>query len=142
MRNIAITVDAVIFSKIEADYYILLIQRKNKPFLNQWALPGGFVDHNELVIAACIRELKEETGLVVRKDSIEFVGIFDQLNRDPRGRTISVAYGAILDYSLDVKAGDDAKEAMWFNLNEINAELLAFDHYLIIKRAATVLGIL
>lgn len=123
----AFTVDALIYN----DDKVLLIQRKNDPFKGEWALPGGFMDMDETPEQAAIRELQEETGLGF-KDLIQFK-TYGDVDRDPRHRTIStVFYGNYFDAIKQVlKAGDDAKDANWFSIN--NLPKLAFDHLKIIN---------
>ncbi|MCF6357355.1 MAG: glycosyltransferase [Draconibacterium sp.] len=93
----ALTVDAIVFTRENNSIFILLIQRGIEPFKNRWALPGGFVNIDETLEVACIRELSEETGLQV--DKMTQFKAFDAINRDPRHRTISVAYFVELDKS-------------------------------------------
>jgi 8-oxo-dGTP diphosphatase len=121
----ALTVDAVIFRKNDQELEVLLIQRKNYPFEGMWALPGGFVDMDETVEEAVVRELYEETGLKIEK--LEQLHTFSALGRDPRGRTVSVTFFGILqEQPSQVLAGDDAMDAKWFKMNQIPH--LAFDH--------------
>ena len=107
---------------------ILLIQRKKDPFAGSWALPGGFMDMGESADAAAIRELKEETELVV--DSVEQIGAYSTVDRDPRGRVVTVAFFATALQSDHISAADDAQDARWFSINELPD--LAFDHATII----------
>ena len=124
-KNPALTVDIVVFSTIDRELKILLIKRKNPPFQDQWAIPGGFVEYSEELITAAKRELEEETGL--KNISLEQVHTFGKVGRDPRGRTVSVVYFAIIDSSnVKVRADSDAKEADWFNVKDLPE--LAFDH--------------
>ena len=125
----AVTTDALVLATHEGIEHILLIQRKYEPYKDYWALPGGFVDMDEELETACSRELEEETGLsgVLLKQ----FGTFGAVDRDPRGRTISVVYYAIIDKLLKVKGSDDAALALWFPIN--NLPRLAFDHQLIIE---------
>ncbi len=121
----AVTVDIIIFSLIEKDLKVLLIQRKNPPFQDMWAIPGGFIDCNEDLIDAAKRELEEETG--VKDIFLEQLHTFGKPDRDPRGRTVSIAYFAVANSSkLDIKASDDAKDARWFDVKTLPD--LAFDH--------------
>lgn len=120
-----VTVDAVVFRDAGAGIEVLLICRKNPPFAGKWALPGGFVDMDEDLLDAAARELFEETGLC----SVELtqLGAFGRPDRDPRGRSIAVAYVGIVSVeSSAVKAGDDAALAQWFPAQPL--ENLAFDH--------------
>ena len=121
-----LTVDGIVLK----DGKILLIKRKNQPFENMWALPGGFVDYGEKTENAVIREMFEETGL--KTEINHLVGVYSDPNRDPRGHTVSVVY--LLDVcNGELKGGDDALEAKFFDLN--NLPDLSFDHEYIIKDA-------
>lgn len=79
---------------------------------------------DETTKECAIRELEEETGL--RLDNMVQVGAYSKVDRDPRGRTITIAYLAIVDEQLSVIAQDDAAMAEWFLIN--NLPTLAFDH--------------
>ncbi len=134
-QNIAVTVDAVIFFRKADILNVLLIQRKNEPFRDQWALPGGFLEENEAMEQGAIRELEEETGLKLEK--LQQVGAFGTPGRDPRGRTISIAFVGLIGTEAKVKASDDALDAKWFSLNDLPS--LAFDHRKIISEANSLL---
>jgi len=128
----ALTVDCVVFGLDEQDLKVLLIQRDSEPFAGTWALPGGFVDIDETLEDAANRELSEETG--AKQVPLEQLYTFGDLDRDPRGRTVSVAYYALVrlsDYSL--QAASDARDAAWFAVSELPG--LAFDHKKIIDLA-------
>ncbi len=107
---------------------VLLIKRKNQPFKGSWALPGGHVEKAELLVKAAERELFEETGVEVK--GLKQFGVFDAIDRDPRRRTITVAFCGEAK-SGKTKAGSDAKEAKWFSFNRLPK--LAFDHDEIIE---------
>ena len=102
---------------------VLLIRRRNPPL--GWAIPGGFVEPDEDLIDAARRELFEETGLA--PPELEQLATFGHPDRDPRGRTISIVYGARLPHADLPAAGDDAAAARWFPLNALPTNL-AFDH--------------
>ncbi len=127
----ALTVDAVVFKKSDKNYKVLLIERKFPPYKGKWALPGGFVDMDETLDNAISRELKEETGL--ENIHLEQLHTFGTLNRDPRGRTVSVVYWGIAKNDSNAVAGDDAAKAKWFDINTLPE--LAFDHNNVIKMA-------
>ena len=106
---------------------IVLITRKNPP--HGMALPGGFVDIGESVEDALKREMKEETNLEVEIESL--LGIYSDPKRDPRFHTASAVY--ICRAKGEPKAGDDAKQAYVYPLDEIPFEQLVFDHAEIIR---------
>jgi len=126
----ALTVDIAVFRKTDGNTFILLIKRKNPPFENGWAIPGGFVGMDELLANAAARELFEETGLQNLK-LVQFY-TFDTIDRDPRHRTISVVFVGFLQNDQITKAGDDAAETVWFPLDQLPS--LAFDHEDIIQK--------
>jgi 8-oxo-dGTP diphosphatase len=131
-----LTVDTVVLTR-EATPSILLVQRANSPFAGGWALPGGFVDEGETVAAAAPRELGEETGLGdetgLGLGQLELLGVYDTPGRDPRGWTVSVVYLARIPARVEVKGGDDAKDARWFAVEELPE--LVFDHAAIVADA-------
>lgn len=131
-KIISLTVDCIIFSKDTEKINVLLIKRKYPPFKNCWALPGGFVEVDETLDSAARRELKEETGLEIM--DLKQLYTFGDLDRDPRGRTVSVVYYGFADKSgMNAVASDDAKEAKWFDIE--NLPSLAFDHEGILEYA-------
>lgn len=110
---------------------ILLIQRKNPPFAQCWALPGGFMDIDETLEQAAVRELAEETGVSV--SNLIQIHTFSAVDRDPRGRVVSVGFLAELREKVTPLAGDDAQQARWFPLEQLPQ--IAFDHRSIIEHA-------
>lgn len=121
----AVTVDAILISKQNS---ILLIQRSGEPFKGKWALPGGFIELHESLETACHRELEEETSLKV--EQLTQFKAYGSVDRDPRGRTISVIFYSFQDEETIPVAGDDAANAQWVPLDQLPE--LAFDHQLII----------
>ena len=103
---------------------VLLIERGFDPFKGCWAFPGGFLNMDETTEQCAVRELEEETGLKV-EDIIQ-IGAYSRVDRDPRGRTITVAYLAINDAPAEVRGQDDAAKARWFPIDSLPP--LAFDH--------------
>lgn len=130
-QKIAVTVDCVVFTDHNEKLKVLLIRRGKDPFKDQWALPGGFLEVDESLEAGAKRELEEETGIGI--DTVEQVGAFGAVDRDPRGRTISIAFWGLLSSPSSTQAADDAAAAQWFNTAELPQ--LAFDHGLILKMA-------
>jgi len=108
---------------------ILLIKRKNEPFKDKWALPGGFVEYGERVEDAVLREFQEEVGIKAKIKKL--LGVYSEPDRDPRGHVISIVF--LLEAEGEPKAGDDAADAKFFSLD--NLPPLAFDHEKIIKDA-------
>jgi len=121
-----ITVDSIVFAFFNDRPHLLLINRRSEPFKGKWALPGGFVNIDEELETAAERELAEETGL---KDvRLEQMHTFGKCGRDPRGRQITIAFMGIAEKGTDkIKAGDDAAEAKWFDVDNLPDDL-AFDH--------------
>ncbi|MBX3417894.1 MAG: NUDIX hydrolase [Pirellulaceae bacterium] len=121
----ALSVDIVLFGFQESQLSVLLIQRANPPFAGDWALPGGFVDLDETLEQAALRELQEETGL--SDLNLEQLHAFSTIDRDPRERVISIAfYGLVKQERYQPVAADDARDARWFPIE--NLPQLAFDH--------------
>ena len=129
----AVTADVVLFAMRAGELVVLLIRRRHEPFEGAWALPGGFVDENEPLETAALRELEEETG--VKGVAVEQLGAFGEPGRDPRGHTVSVAYVGFPGEEVPtVTAGDDAAEAQWYPVDSL-PEKLAFDHRSIVTLA-------
>lgn len=126
----AVTVDAIIFTKHKENWLVLLIERKFPPFENCHALPGGFVEMDETLEEAVDRELEEETGL--KNIKMQQFHTFSNIDRDPRHRTISTVFWGVTNNKV-VQAGSDAKNAKWFNINQLPK--LAFDHNIILQKA-------
>jgi bifunctional NMN adenylyltransferase/nudix hydrolase len=126
-----VTADAVVIKS----GHVLMIQRKINPGKGLFALPGGFVGQDELVDAAAIRELKEETGMAIHVPPVDS-GVFDDPGRSLRGRTITHAFCFDLGAGdlPKVKGGDDAGKAFWMPISEIvlNSEQIFEDHAAII----------
>ncbi len=127
----ALTVDIILFKEITDSLDVLLIKRANNPFKNYWALPGGFLDMNETLEQAALRELEEETG--VKNVLLKQFYTFSDINRDPRHRTVSTVFYGFVKNEIFIKNNSDACDAKWFNINELPD--LAFDHSLIIEKA-------
>ncbi|TLX74091.1 NUDIX hydrolase [Labilibacter sediminis] len=123
----AVTVDVILITK-EVSPKVLLIQRKFDPYKDNWAFPGGFLDMDEDLHVAAMRELEEETS--IKNITLTQFKTYGAVERDPRGRTVSVVYYAFIDEQLKATAMDDAKNAEWFDLKQMPR--LAFDHQTII----------
>ena len=121
----SVTADMGVLRKAEdGRFEILLIKRKNEPYKDCWALPGGFMEMDETLEKCAVRELKEETNIVV--DKAEFITMLDAVDRDPRGRTISAVFKSYAPKNAVAVANDDAIEIGWFKNGQLPE--LAFDH--------------
>lgn len=128
----AVTTDVVVFTIRDERLHVLLVKRRNPPFAQTWALPGGFVDIDEDLEACALRELQEETG--VTGVFLEQLYTFGAPDRDPRERVITVAYYALVpSESISIRADNDAREVAWHDCDQLPS--LAFDHDQIIARA-------
>ncbi len=134
----SVTVDLVCFAIDAGRLATLLIRRDRDPFAGRWAIPGGFLEMDEPAEVGARRELLEETGLVAT-GPIAAIGFYDAPGRDPRGRTISLAFATSLrGPAPSVSGGDDAREAAWLPVGSL--EPLAFDHDRIVADALAWLG--
>jgi 8-oxo-dGTP diphosphatase len=128
-----VTADAAVFRFLNNNVELLLIKRGNEPFKGKWALPGGYVDIDEELEDAAARELAEEAGL--EGVQLEQMRTFGGCGRDPRGRQITVVFMGIAEHGRHrIKAGDDAKDARWFDIERL-PEDLAFDHEQVVRVA-------
>ncbi len=101
----------------EKELKILLIKRKDHPYINHWAIPGGFVNIDENIEDAVYRELKEETN--IDNVYLEQLYTWGDVNRDPRMRVMSTSYMALVnEKELKPQAGDDANDVKWFSVKK------------------------
>jgi 8-oxo-dGTP diphosphatase len=141
---IKVTVDVALFSRHARGPELLLVRRKNDPFKDHWALPGGFVEDDEDLAPAAARELEEETGLTL-PDGVELEQLqaYGTPGRDPRGRTVSVAFIAFADELPEPTGSDDAAEARWWPVGRLLTDegpSFAFDHRQIVADAIARVG--
>ena len=128
----AVTTDCVIFGFDAGELKLLLIERGIEPYKGKWAFPGGFLNMEENAEECARRELFEETG--IQNVFIEQLYTFSDVDRDPRGRVITVSYIAFVKRSdFKIQAGDDANHAKWFPISLVPP--LAFDHDHILRVA-------
>ena len=130
-QNVSVSTDCVIFSRNQGEDKILLVKRRNDPYSGSWALPGGFLHDEEPLETGAARELEEETG--VKVDDLHQIRAFGRPDRDPRGRTISIAFFGEVREATKVEGKDDAAEADWFPINDLPE--LGFDHKEIVGEA-------
>jgi 8-oxo-dGTP diphosphatase len=128
----SVTVDCVVFGYDGNAISVLLINRKEAPFKNMWTLPGGFLFLEETAEESAQRILKQKTGL--NNLFLEQLYTFADVQRDPRGRVISIAYYTLVNPKLfNLVLGDAATDIKWFDANKIPKT--GFDHKEIIKVA-------
>ncbi len=137
-----VTVDAVVIQS----GHVLMIRRRHFPGKGLMALPGGFVDPGETLKQAVLRELKEETRINVPRKvlngNIKASEVFDEPHRSSRGRTVTQAFLIELapgDELPKVRGGDDAKDAFWIPLADLDPAEIFEDHYAIIQKMLGVL---
>ncbi|MEM0022621.1 MAG: NUDIX hydrolase, partial [Archaeoglobaceae archaeon] len=107
MRHITLTVDAI----NTYERKIVMVKRRNEPFKDIYALPGGIVEYGETVENAVLREVEEETGLKGKIHSL--VGVYSDPNRDPRGHFVSICF-IVIPIGGELRSGSDAKEVALF----------------------------
>lgn len=112
----AVTVDILVFQKQNHQLKVLLVKRKNHPYIGKWAFPGGFLDIDEDIKDAAYRELKEETSVDAHQVELHQLHTYGSVHRDPRMRVISIAYVAIVQHDIMIQAMDDAEDAAWFDI--------------------------
>ena len=124
-----VTVDVVVLTLRDARMCALMIRRGGPPYKGRWALPGGFVEIDEDLETAARRELAEETGVQDAEVRLEQLATYGAPARDPRHRTVSVAWLAVLPAPTDLTAGSDASHAAWKPTDQLLSRgRLAFDH--------------
>ncbi|MDQ7822494.1 MAG: NUDIX domain-containing protein [Candidatus Eremiobacteraeota bacterium] len=128
----SVTVDMVIFTIQDDELKVLLAKRKNWPYKDRWAIPGGFVRMKESLDDAAKRELYEETH--VKDVYLEQLYAFGDPKRDPRTRVITIAYYALVkSEDLTILADTDVKDVKWHSTAKLPK--LAFDHEKIVSFA-------
>lgn len=132
-QSIRVATDAVIFTVRMDQLMVLLIQMKKAPYEDKWAVPGGLIEQSETTESAARRILSSQTG--VKDAHLEQLATFDDPKRDKLGRTVSVAYVALVP-SEDVllKTTDKYKDVRWWSVDGLPA--LAYDHKEIVATAA------
>jgi 8-oxo-dGTP diphosphatase len=134
----AVTVDLVVLTVRHHTLCALTVRRGEPPYQGRWALPGGFVRHDEDLGQAAARELAEETGLRAQSGAhLEQLATYGDPGRDPRMRVVSVAHLVLAPDLPAPRAGGDARSARWTPVGELLKEgaadpaegsPLAFDH--------------
>ena len=128
-----VTADIVLLTIRDDELRVLMVRRGSDPWRGCLALPGGFVRQTEDLPEAARRELREETGLQLEPAHLEQLGTFGAPDRDPRARTVSVAYLAVLPSLPQPTPGTDAVEADWQPVGAVLEGQLPFDHHAILS---------
>jgi 8-oxo-dGTP diphosphatase len=125
-KNPAVAASVCVFAKKENA--VLMIRRLKEPFKDAYAFPGGFMDtDNEDIYDTAVRELAEETGIKVRKQDLQLIGIGSAPKRDPRGHVLDIRFMAVIDKTLVLpKEADEAP--VWVPMDKVSNLQLAFDH--------------
>lgn len=134
----AVAADIVcyVYDEVTQEPYVLLIERKNKPYKGRLALPGGFLEKEDETIEDCaIRELFEETNIDVSNVALRLACVKSKKYRDPRERVISVVYECTLPKLERPEAKDDAARVSWFSFNTLRDKKIGFDHLEVIEEA-------
>ncbi len=130
----SVTVDIVALTIMGGALCALVVERGSEPFTGSWALPGGFVELSEDLDTAAVRELLEETAVSTGDVRLEQLATYGAPGRDPRGRTISVAWLAVLPSGPEPRGGSDAAAAAWKPVEHLlRRGRLAFDHHAILS---------
>jgi 8-oxo-dGTP diphosphatase len=139
----AVTVDVALFTNRDGESHVVLIERGNEPYRGTWALPGGFVEVDEDLPVAAVRELEEETGLDVPSAALRQVGAYGAPGRDPRMRVVDVLYWAFVPDLPDPVGGSDAASSRLVPVAQAISEdfELAFDHPVILRDAIEAAGL-
>lgn len=133
-----VTADSVIFGYADGKLNVALIERKMDPFQGMWAIPGGFMEGPETAEETALRELQEETGIA--NIYLEQFHVFSSHGRDPRGRTITIAFFALINSdNYHLVATTDASKAKWWPAYQLPE--LAFKQDEMYKKALEALRI-
>ena len=131
-RNPALAIDLVVFGYHDNVLSVLLLNRNEEPFKDTWTLPGAFLQMEERFSEACGRVLKTKLGM--DQLFLEQLYSFDEPERDPRGRVISVTYFALVNpRKFEIAAGKMANDVSWHDVKKMPE--LGFDHKKIFKKA-------
>ena len=125
-----VAVDSIIFGFDQGELKLLIHKRQFEPARGEWSLFGGFVQKGESLDEAANRVLYELTGL--HDIYMEEIQAYGEVDRDPAGRVISVAYYALIPASEYTEAGNGNSGAIWVSLKDLPP--LIMDHNLMVKR--------
>lgn len=132
-KNIGVHVVSSIFTVDRGVVKVLLIKRTNEPYKDFWALPGGAMYNNELIMDAAKRELNEKTG--ISDVNLSMCKVIDTIDRSPIRRMIAICFIGVLDIKKVelLKSTSKTSESGWVDINYVNN--LAYDHDEVLKFA-------
>lgn len=132
-KNQGIHVITALFTVEQGVTKVLLIKRKNEPFLGDWVLTGGALYNNEDLIDGALRELKEKTGITGVE--IKQFKAFGKVDRSPVMRMVAVGFIGIIDGKRVnvLRETKNTSNADWFPIDKIPP--LGFDHEEILHEA-------
>ena len=132
-KSIGAHVISTIFTIEKGEIKVLLIKRTNEPFKGKWALPGGAMYNNELIIDAARRELKEKTNIT--GIDLTFAGVDDTVDRSPLQRMFAFVFVGLVDIEKVqvLKQTQKTSDADWFKLSEVPE--LAYDFNALLERS-------
>lgn len=130
-----LTVDAVLFTYHQGSLKVLMVERRNHPEKNKWALPGGFVDLKEDLTLedTVLRTLKNKTG--VAPPYLEQLQSYGSAKRDKRGWSVTIAYTALIAWQACESHLATVSDVSWVDWNELDKHNIAFDHSKLITDA-------
>lgn len=127
------TVDVVIFTVLDDELQVLLVQRPEcieEPYPGRWALPGGYVDVklDDDLLSCARRKLQDKTS--INTPYLEQLGSWGSSSRDPRGWSATHVYLALIPGAgVLLTKGANAADVKWFRVNTVlQRPKLAFDH--------------
>lgn len=123
----AVTVDLVVLA-VSSSVQALLVRREAEPFEGHWSLPGGFVGIDQDLEDAARSKLDAKTGVALARTHFEQLATFGRPDRDPRMRTVSVVYLALVAEPFEPVVAAGAPPAAWTDIASRRARSLAFDH--------------
>lgn len=139
----AVSVDVAVFADVGGVTHVVLIRRGNEPYKGAWALPGGFVEIDEDLAVAAVRELEEETGIDLDPSTLTQVGAYGSPDRDPRLRVVDILFWASVEEPPEPVGASDAAHSQLIPVSEAlgSGFELAFDHPVVLRDAVTAAGL-
>ena len=112
---------------IRREKFVLFAVRKYEPAKGKLDLIGGFVESNETAEEGALREVEEETKLVIEPDNLTYLGSIPDIYRNDTMPTLNLIYVAVDKTTKDPIPSDDVEKLDWYPLNKLPEEF-AFPH--------------